>query len=146
SQLDTRSQGQYLEEACADDAELRSEVASLLSAHSTAEAFIDRPAGDYLPGSDLEAVPEDFGGRRIGAYELMACLGRGGMGEVWRARRADAQYEKEVAIKLVRVGFDTAFVLQRFKAERQILATLEHPNIAHLIDGGVTEQGQPYLV
>ena len=55
------------------------------------------------------------------------------MGEVWRAGRADTQYEKEVAIKLVRVGYDTAFVLQRFKAERQILATLEHPNIARLI-------------
>lgn len=146
SQLDTSSRRAYLEQACADDAELRSEVASLLSAHSTREAFIDRPAGDYLPCSEPEAVAEDFSGRRLGAYELTVCLGRGGMGEVWRARRADAQYQKEVAIKLVRVGFDSAFVLQRFKAERQILATLEHPNIAHLIDGGVTEQGQPYLV
>ena len=68
------------------------------------------------------------------------------MGEVWRARRADALYEKEVAIKLVRVGFDTDFILQRFKAERQILATLEHPNITRLIDGGVTDDAQPYLV
>ena len=68
------------------------------------------------------------------------------MGEVYRAGRADGQYEKEVAIKLVRGGYDTASVLERFRHERQILASLDHPNIARLLDGGTTEDGVPYLV
>ena len=146
SALDPASRDPYLVRICGDDGELRHEVASLLSAHATAGAILDRPAGDYLPLSALESDEEPWQGRHLGAYQLVECLGRGGMGEVWRARRADAQYEKEVAIKLVRGGYDTAFVLQRFKAERQILATLEHPNIARLLDAGVTELGQPYLV
>ncbi|HEY2780634.1 MAG TPA: protein kinase [Steroidobacteraceae bacterium] len=145
SALDRVSQLSFLDGACEEDAELRAEVASLLAAHATADAVVDRTATEYLP-SMLEPANEDWQGRRIGAYELIACLGRGGMGEVWRARRADAEFEKQVAIKLVRTGYDTAFVLQRFKAERQILATLEHPNIARLIDGGMAAEGQPYLV
>src|SRR5437773_3598159 len=68
------------------------------------------------------------------------------MGEVYRAGRADGQYEKEVAIKLVRGGYDTAAVLERFRHERQILASLDHPNIARLLDGGTTDEGIPYLV
>ncbi len=146
SELDAASRGSFLERACANDGELRAEVVSLLEAHGTAEAVVDRCAVEYVSLSGLEVDFEDWQGRRIGAYELLTCLGRGGMGEVWRARRADAQYEKEVAIKLVRVGYASEFVLQRFRAERQILATLEHPNIARLIDGGVAEEGQPYLV
>jgi non-specific serine/threonine protein kinase/serine/threonine-protein kinase len=145
SALEEGAQRSFLEGACDEDGELRAEVASLLAAHATADAVVDRTATEYLP-STMEAAIEDWQGRRIGAYELIACLGRGGMGEVWRARRADAEFEKQVAIKLVRTGYDTAFVLQRFKAERQILATLEHPNIARLIDGGMAAQGQPYLV
>ena len=66
------------------------------------------------------------------------------MGTVYRARRADAQYEKDVAIKLVRAGFGNELVLQRFRAERQILASLDHPNIARLLDGGVTGSGEPF--
>lgn len=146
SALDTGARDPYLEQACGADVELRCEVVSLLSAHATAEAIVDRPAGDYLPLGALADADEEWQGRRLGAYELVECLGRGGMGEVWRARRADAQYEKEVAIKLVRGGYDTAFVLQRFRAERQILANLEHPNIAHLLDAGMTAAGQPFLV
>jgi eukaryotic-like serine/threonine-protein kinase len=146
SALDDAAQCLFLDGVCGNDGELRAEVVSLLSAHSTAQAILDRCAVEYLPQDAFDVPPQDWQGRRIGAYELVACLGRGGMGEVWRARRADTQYEKQVAIKLVRAGYDSAFVLQRFKAERQILASLEHPNIAHLIDGGVTQEGQPYLV
>jgi eukaryotic-like serine/threonine-protein kinase len=146
SELDPAGRRSFLEHACADDGELRAEVVSLLEAHGTAEAVVDRSAVEYLSLGGLEVASEDWRGRRIGAYELLTCLGRGGMGEVWRARRADAEYEKEVAVKLVRVGYASEYVLQRFRAERQILATLEHPNIARLIDGGVAEQGQPYLV
>ena len=146
SALDTAAQSPCLERACGDDVELRAEVESLLAAHAAADAIIDRSAVEYLPAGALEPPAEDWHGRRVGAYELLACIGRGGMGEVWRARRADAHYDKEVAIKLVRVGHASEFVLQRLRTERQILATLEHPNIARLIDGGMTAEGQPYLV
>jgi eukaryotic-like serine/threonine-protein kinase len=85
-------------------------------------------------------------GRRIGVYQILEEIGHGGMGEVYRAVRVDGQYKKEVAIKLVRGGYDTAAVLERFLHERQILASLDHPNIARLYDGGTTEEGLPYLV
>ncbi|HEX4629682.1 MAG TPA: serine/threonine-protein kinase [Chthoniobacterales bacterium] len=85
-------------------------------------------------------------GRRIGNYELIRELGRGGMGTVWLARRADRQFEKLVAIKLLKRGTDTDEVLRRFQTERQILARLEHPNIARLLDGGVTDDDLPYFV
>jgi serine/threonine protein kinase len=81
----------------------------------------------------------------LGTYELVECLGRGGMGEVYRARRVDAEFEMEVAIKLVRAGSGRD-LLRRFRAERQILASLDHPCIAHLLDGGVSPEGEPYLV
>src|SRR5690349_2201455 len=89
---------------------------------------------------------EGWVGRRIGPYEILALIGSGGMGEVYRARRIDAQYEKEVAIKLVPSGLPASFILKRLRAERQILARLDHPNIAQLIDGGATGEGLPYLV
>jgi tetratricopeptide (TPR) repeat protein len=85
-------------------------------------------------------------GRRLGAYEILALIGSGGMGEVYRARRVDAEYEKEVAIKLVPSGPMQRFGLKRLRAERQILARLDHPHIAQLIEGGVTEDGLPYLI
>ncbi len=85
----------------------------------------------------MQAANGRWIGRRIGPYEITSLIGHGGMGEVYRARRVDAEYEKEVAIKLVPGGFHAGYVLQRFRAERQILASLEHPNIARLIDGGV---------
>ena len=84
-------------------------------------------------------------GRRIGPYQLVEEIGVGGMGEVYRAFRADDQYRQQVAIKLVRAGHDSSFVVSRFKNERQILAGIEHPNIARLLDGGTTEDGVPYF-
>jgi serine/threonine protein kinase len=85
-------------------------------------------------------------GRRIGPYELREEIGEGGMGVVYRAVRADDQYRKEVAIKLLKNGLDSSSTLARFKVERQILASLEHPNIARLFDGGATADGLPYFV
>ena len=79
-------------------------------------------------------------------YQILKEIGHGGMGEVYRAARVDGIYEKEVAIKFVRGGFDTASVIERFRNERQILASLDHPNIARLLDGGTTDDGVPYLV
>src|SRR5471032_2025794 len=85
-------------------------------------------------------------GRRSGAYQIVEQIGAGGMGEVYRAFRADDQYRKEVAIKFVRAGQFGSSVFARFKIERQILAGLDHPNLARLLDGGATEEGVPYLV
>jgi eukaryotic-like serine/threonine-protein kinase len=84
--------------------------------------------------------------RRVGAYRLLEEIGSGGMGEVYRAVRADETYEQEVAVKLIRRGNDTASLIQRFRNERQILATFDHPNIARLLDGGASADGRPYFV
>ena len=136
----------YLENLKGEDNEAWHEVCSLLVAHSGSDAVLDHVAGDFLAADALEGGDDRWAGRRIGAYVVVALLGRGGMGEVYRGRRADAQYEKEVAIKVVRAGFDTGDLLERFRTERQILANLEHVNIARLLDGGTTADGLPYLV
>ena len=135
----------FLAEQCAGDSELRHEVESLLVANTQAgTGFLNTPAVD-LTVRETDGVRNRVG-RRIGAYVILQEIGHGGMGEVYRAGRADGQYEKEVAIKLVRGGYDTASVLERFRHERQILASLDHPNIARLLDGGTTDEGIPYLV
>lgn len=142
--LNDSERGSYLEGACAADLELKGEVESLLSSHEQAgTGFLKSPAINLQ--KETQTVPARAG-RRIGVYQIVEEIGRGGMGEIYRAVRADGQYTKEVAIKLVRGGFDTAFVLERFRTERQILATLDHLNIARLLDGGTTEDGIPYLV
>jgi serine/threonine protein kinase len=127
----------FLAEAAAGDANLAQEVLALLDSHG--KAFGDRTLESP---SEFVALPV---GRRIGPYRVLSEIGHGGMGTVYRAIRDDDQYRKQVAIKLVRRGMDSDFVIQRFKAERQILANLEHPNIARLIDGGTTEEGWPYF-
>jgi eukaryotic-like serine/threonine-protein kinase len=134
----------FLDHACGGDTELRSEVESLLASHQRAgTGFLKSPAITLQKSTQPAAVRA---GRRIGPFQIVEEVGHGGMGEVFRAVRADGQYTKEVAVKLVRGGFDSAFVLERFRMERQILATLDHPNIARLLDGGTTEDGIPYLV
>ncbi len=144
--LDGEERAGFLDQACAADAELRREVESLLVSDDRAgTGFLNTPAIDLTPRSDGAGAPTRVG-RRIGAYNIVQEIGRGGMGEVYRAGRADGQYEKQVAIKLVRGGYDTAAVLERFRHERQILASLDHPNIARLLDGGTTDDGTPYLV
>ena len=125
----------FLDRACAGDANLRAEVEAVLASHLAAAGEEPQP----IP-------PEDRVGTRIGAYRLEALVGRGGMGEVYRARRADDAYEQEVALKVVRSGLPPYEMVRRFRLERQILARLQHPNVAALLDGGVTEDGQPYLV
>jgi len=125
---------------------VRRYVESLVLSYQQAGEFLDEPAlaghAEVLVGSE----PESWKGRRVGPYRVIEEIGEGGMGSVYRAMRVDAQYQKQVAIKVVRSGFDTRFALARFKAERQILANLEHPNIARLLEGGSTEDGQPYFV
>ena len=91
------------------------------------------------------AGAEEWAGRRIGPYSIVRELGRGGMGAVYLAERADGQYQHRVALKLIKRGMDTEQVLTRFRSERQILASLDHPNIARLLDGGSTDQGLPFF-
>jgi len=134
----------FLTRMGASDAALRIEVESLLAANDSA-------ADDFLNVSPhaalgLEAIHGTMIGRRLGPYELTAEIGVGGMGEVYCARRVDDEYQHEVAIKLVHAGPGSSFVGSRLRAERQILASLQHPNIARLLDGGTTETGIPYLV
>jgi serine/threonine protein kinase/Tfp pilus assembly protein PilF/TolB-like protein len=135
----------YLDNVCLDTS-LRQYVKSLLSSYEQAEGFLSESAL-VTHASVMEAGSKESRlGRRIGPYQLTDEIGEGGMGVVYRAVRADEQYRKEVAIKLLRSGFDSNSMLVRFRAERQILASLEHPNIARLLDGGATSEGSPYLV
>jgi len=135
----------FLDHACEGDKSLRLEVESLLEDENAgAEGFLEAPL--WTSGVFESALSDSWVGRRIGAYEVGALIGEGGMGSVYRGIRADQQYEKQVAIKVVRHGLGTAFALAQFRAERQILANLDHPHIARLLDGGTTEVGLPYLV
>ncbi|MCU1382348.1 MAG: ppkA [Acidobacteria bacterium] len=130
------------------DAELAREFESLVAAHDEAGRFMATPA---LAGTDVAALVDQvhrtsrWAGRRVGAYRLVREIGFGGMGAVYLGVRADSAYEKEVAIKVVRSTFEPAVIERRFRAERQILAALDHPNIARLIDGGATDDGSPYF-
>ncbi|MGE0441687.1 MAG: protein kinase [Gemmatimonadales bacterium] len=137
----------FLDRACGGDQVLRAEVASVLAAHLEAggTATPDRLLPAFDPAAPAVA-PGSLVGQPIGAYRLDALIGHGGMGEVYRASRADEEYQRNVAIKLMRPGRDSAELMRRFRFERQVLARLEHPNIATLLDGGVTPAGQPYLV
>ena len=128
--------------ACPDDAELRAEVERLLRADGQASAFV----GSTSAGIEHLAAAMVPNGGQIGAYRIVRELGRGGMGTVFLAERADAQFEQRAAIKLIKRGMDSDAVLQRFRHERQILAGLDHPNIARLLDGGTTGDGLPYFV
>jgi eukaryotic-like serine/threonine-protein kinase len=144
--LAPKDRSRYLDHACPQP-ELRRYVDSLIISYEKADEFLEQPASDQHAelSSDTESS-EVWIGRRIGPYRIEEEIGEGGMGTVFRAVRADDEYQKQVAIKLLRGGFASSFAVGRFKTERQILAGLEHPNIARLLDGGRTEEGYPYLV
>jgi eukaryotic-like serine/threonine-protein kinase len=133
-----------LREACAGDASLFAEVESLLAASHQSENLMDQDR--YSAASIFPKEKASIEGRRFGPYKVVREIGRGGMGAVYLARREDAEYRKFVAIKVVRPEFETAEIVRRFRNERQILAGLDHPNIARLLDGGATDEGLPYLV
>ncbi len=136
----------FLRAACADDAALHGEVDSLLASNASAGDFLDAVRFPALPWDDAAAPAEAGPLRRIGPYVIVREIGRGGMGSVYLAERSDREYRGQVALKLVKRGMDTEFILNRFRAERQILASLSHPNIARLLDGGTTDDGLPYFV
>ncbi|MEM0925983.1 MAG: serine/threonine-protein kinase, partial [Planctomycetota bacterium] len=143
----------FVDQACGEDLELRNRVQALLKAH--------QEAGDFLPTSKIDVTvesdePANLDSTRshqatgsgptiqIGPYSLLEVIGEGGMGTVWVASQTKP-LKRKVALKLVKPGMDSRAVLARFEAERQALAMMDHPNIARVLDGGMTEQGRPYF-
>jgi serine/threonine-protein kinase len=127
------------------DAALRAEVIALIAAHEGGSTLLSRPVDLGGPAVD-EMDASRWLGRRVGAWRVERLIGFGGMGTVCEAVRADEQFEKRAAVKFLHAHAGQASAVQRFRAERQILANLDHPNVATLLDGGVTEDGEPYLV
>ena len=142
-ELAGRERSEFLAEACGGDEALRRDVESLLLGEGEgSDVDLSRPAFTS-PGS---AEPEFGTGEQIGGYRLERKLGQGGMGTVYLARRADGEFERQVAIKVLAPGMATAELERRFRVERQILAKLDHSGIARLHGGGTTPTGRPYLV
>ncbi|MEP6483900.1 MAG: tetratricopeptide repeat protein [Rudaea sp.] len=138
-----------LDELCAGDDSMRRELEQLLAADENAEVFDSglnsargAAAAEWANAAETPSWQAD---ERIGPWRILRELGRGGMGVVLLAARADGQFEQRAAIKLIKRGMDTDAVQARFLRERQILARLEHPHIARLLDGGITEDGRPYF-
>lgn len=134
----------YLTLACDGDDDLRREVLSLIE-RDTAEDFIRDPIANTALAFTAKST-NDLTGERVGPYRVLRLIGRGGMGDVYEAERDDEQFRQQVAIKIIKRGMDTDFVRDRFLRERQILASLDHPRIARLFDGGATADGSPYFV
>jgi serine/threonine-protein kinase len=138
--------GRFLESACGGDPELKAEVEALLIGSDRAKLLessgMEFAAPLFEAGGPPFSPPE---GRRIGPYRIIRELARGGMGAVYLAERVDGQFEQQVALKLIRLGLNSEEIHRRFLAERQILARLNHPHIARLLDGGVTPEGEPYF-
>jgi serine/threonine protein kinase/tetratricopeptide (TPR) repeat protein len=132
---------QFVREACQSDEGLFADAITRMSGFAA-----DYEEGADSSGDEAQAQREELVGQVIGPYRLVRSLGSGGMGEVFLADRADAQFHQQVAIKLVRQGLLSRHVRGRLRLERQILATLNHPNIARLLDGGTLEDGTPYIV
>ncbi|MDA8020864.1 MAG: serine/threonine-protein kinase [Thermoanaerobaculia bacterium] len=133
----------FLDEACHDDVELRREIDLLIEHDRQTTGMLDRPV---LFGSTSEETADLAEGTRLGNYRIDRVIGRGGMGVVYLATRDDDEFQREVAIKVLASGWFRSQDAWRFHRERQILARLEHPHIAHLYDGGTTAQGHPYFV
>ena len=154
-ELEEGERAAFLDEHCAEEPALRRELEDMLAV-STDDRGAEQWFGDVIaavlddetqPGTEqLDDVPGAPECPVVGPYRILEELGRGGLGTVYRAERVDAEYSREVALKLVRTGLDSPHIRERFRFERQVLAKLDHPHIARLYDGGTTEDGQPYFV
>ena len=149
----------FLDRRCAGDLELRDEVLKLIKSDDSASNFIESPIWtdtNFLNTSAKKELSKSIDGangdrdnflnKRVGVYQLKREIGRGGMGAVYLAERADGEFQQRVAIKLIKRGMDSDFIIKRFRHERQILASFEHPFIARLLDGGTTDDSVPYFV
>jgi serine/threonine protein kinase len=133
----------FLAESYGDDPALRSEVESLLAAHEEPQNLLEQHSIDLA--TQLQTDDHKYLGKRFGPYSILQEIGRGGMGAVFLAERADGQFQQQVALKIIRQNFADGELEKHFRRERQILASLNHPNIAKLIDGGVSETGELFL-
>ena len=140
--LDGEARKELLTRECGADPALRRELEELL-AHATDSATRIGQAVAAAIQLDVEGPRI---GDRLGAYRLAEVLGRGGLSTVYRAERADRQYQQSVAVKVIRIELDSQEMRDRFRQERQILAALDHPNIAKILDGGTSREGLPYFV
>jgi serine/threonine protein kinase len=144
----------FVSESCKDDDELKREVFALLDAAEKSTGFMEASGKDHLNDVLVDMVEElesdedsdPYVNRSMGPYRLIRRLGRGGMGQVYLGVREDRAEDRFVAIKIIRRGMDTEEILHRFRVERRILASLTHPNIARLLDGGATDDGLSYFV
>jgi serine/threonine protein kinase len=141
-ELDPAQRDALLTQECSADSGLRKEVESLLASLAASSTFMETPAAAAFSPSDEPS----WIGRTLGVYKILSLLAAGGMGEVYRAIRADGLYPQAVAIKLIRRELAGQVMMSRFRAEREILAALQHPNIARILDAGITEAGLPYIV
>jgi len=131
----------FLRKACGDDEALLTRVQRLLDAHLGSEGFMARPAAAFVESEPIAERP----GETVGRYKLLEEIGEGGMGVVYMAEQLEP-VRRKVAFKIIKPGMDTRAVIARFEAERQALALMEHPNIAHVFDAGATDSGRPYFV
>jgi serine/threonine-protein kinase len=145
-ELDARERAVFLDAECADDPAQRREVEELLCAHLRSSGYFEALSGRISASASLELETAGRPRVQIGPYRTVEVLGSGGMGVVYRARRVDGEFDQEVALKLLHLDMATPTARARFLAERQILARLEHPHVARLLDGGVTDEGRPYFV
>ena len=135
---------QYLDEACVDEPELRREVVELLSSLKQAESFMETNTVADLEQMAMQSTAVMRVGETIGPYTLLEEIGEGGMGTVWLAQQSQP-IKRNVALKLIKPGMDSKSVLARFEAERQALAMMDHPNIARVVDAGMTDHGPALL-
>jgi tetratricopeptide (TPR) repeat protein/tRNA A-37 threonylcarbamoyl transferase component Bud32 len=144
------ARAQFLDAVCGSDPSLRAEVEDLIASFQSAGAFLDEAP---VAVKDIAEAPSQSHhslycakGEHIGPYRVLDVLGQGGMGTVYRALRVDEEFTMQVAVKVIKRGMDSEAVVRRFRRERQIMARLAHPNIARLLDGGVTDDGLLYFV
>ena len=144
---DPAERSAFLAAVCAEDDALRAEVERMLDESVETAPLLEAPTrGADFPSAPQRLAADELIGQRIGPYKILREIGQGGMGAVYLAERADEQFKKRVAVKIIKRGMDTEEIIARFRHERQILASLEHPNIARLLDGGTTADGRPYFV
>src|SRR6267378_6095669 len=144
-QLPAHERAAYLERACGGDEELRRAVEALLQEYDQIGDFLEKSPSAPLAKAQTEIVGAEKPGDFIGGYKLLEQIGEGGCGVVFMAEQTQPVHRK-VALKIIKPGMDTKSVIARFETERQMLALMDHPNIAKIFDAGATQSGRPYFV
>ncbi|MHB1329059.1 MAG: protein kinase, partial [Gemmatimonadales bacterium] len=143
---DPNAQEAFITSVRARDPGLAAELTSLLEAHNADPSFLAEPLLVEIAGVMADQLASGLVGTQVGGWEVDAVLHHGGMGTVYRAHRVGVDFEQHAALKVIRHGLGSPDLVRRFAQERRLLARLEHPNIARLLDGGTTAEGLPYLV